>query len=67
MWCRRSATVFVSSKRALPFLTVAMLAISDFVRQWGWLMLLALIGGGIAPVGLPCAGRPSANASMPRC
>ncbi|MDY0743122.1 type II secretion system inner membrane protein GspF [Paucibacter sp. R3-3] len=40
------ATVFTSSKRALPFLTVAMLAISDFVRQWGWLMLLVLVAGG---------------------
>ncbi|WP_204292557.1 type II secretion system F family protein, partial [Klebsiella pneumoniae] len=29
------ATVFTSSKRALPALTVAMLAISDFVRTWG--------------------------------
>ncbi len=39
------ATVFTGSKRALPLLTVAMLALSDFVRQWGWLMLLALVGG----------------------
>ncbi|MEJ6006363.1 type II secretion system inner membrane protein GspF [Paucibacter sp. AS339] len=42
------ATVFTNSKRSLPFLTVAMLAISAFVRQWGWLMLLGLIGGGLA-------------------
>jgi general secretion pathway protein F len=35
------ANVFTSSKRALPFLTVAMLAFSAFVRQWGWLVLLA--------------------------
>ena len=39
------ATVFTGSKRALPFLTVAMLAISDFVRHWGWLLLAALVGG----------------------
>lgn len=39
------ATVFTGGKRALPFLTVAMLAISDFVRQWGWLMLLSLVSG----------------------
>ncbi|HEX2010500.1 MAG TPA: type II secretion system F family protein, partial [Roseateles sp.] len=39
------ATVFTGSKRALPFLTVAMLAISDFVRHWGWLMLALLVGG----------------------
>jgi general secretion pathway protein F len=36
------ATVFVSSKRALPGLTVAMLAISSFARNWGWLVALAL-------------------------
>jgi general secretion pathway protein F len=41
------ASVFAGSKRALPLLTVAMLAVSAFVRQWGWLMLLtAAIGGG---------------------
>ncbi len=36
------ANVFTSSKRALPVLTVAMLAISAFVRNWGW--LVALVG-----------------------
>ncbi len=30
------AGVFTSSKRALPGLTLAMLAASDFVRNWGW-------------------------------
>ncbi len=40
------ASVFTSSKRALPGLTVAMLAISAFVRNWGWLLLLALIAAG---------------------
>jgi len=35
------ANTFTSSKRALPMLTVAMLAISGFVRQWGWAMALA--------------------------
>jgi general secretion pathway protein F len=39
------ANVFTSSKRALPFLTVAMLWFSAFVRQWGWLVLLAGAGG----------------------
>jgi len=39
------ANVFAGSKRALPFLTVAMLALGNCVRRWGWLMLL-LIGGG---------------------
>ncbi|MDR3451836.1 MAG: type II secretion system inner membrane protein GspF [Rhodoferax sp.] len=37
------ANVFAGSKRALPFLTVAMLAISDFVRHYGWVMLIALV------------------------
>ncbi|MDO8767440.1 MAG: type II secretion system inner membrane protein GspF [Burkholderiaceae bacterium] len=37
------ANVFAGTKRALPFLTVAMLAISDFVRNYGWLMLIALM------------------------
>ena len=38
------ASVFVSSKRALPFLTVMMLAISAFIRSWGWLCAIAIIG-----------------------
>lgn len=40
------ASVFTSSKRALPGLTVAMLAISAFLRDWGWLLLLVLIAAG---------------------
>ena len=39
------ATVFTSTKRALPGLTVAMLAISGFVRSWGWLVLIGGAGG----------------------
>ncbi len=39
------ASVFTSSKRALPGLTVAMLAISAFLRSWGWLLALAIAGG----------------------
>lgn len=42
------ATVFTGSKRALPMLTVVMLAISDFVRNWGWAMLAALVAGGFS-------------------
>ncbi|TAM47992.1 MAG: type II secretion system protein GspF [Burkholderiaceae bacterium] len=37
------ANVFAGSKRALPFLTVAMLGISGFVRSYGWFMLVALV------------------------
>lgn len=39
------AHVFAGSKHALPFLTVAMMAISDFVRGYGWLVALLLAGG----------------------
>jgi len=39
------ASVFASSKRALPGLTVAMLAISAFLRSYGWLMLLLIVAG----------------------
>ena len=39
------AQVFTSSKHALPMLTRVMLALSAFMRGWGWLMALVLIGG----------------------
>ena len=39
------AGAFTSSKRALPFLTVAMLSTSAFVRQWGWLVALLAAAG----------------------
>jgi len=39
------ATVFAGTKRALPWLTVAMLALSDFVRGYGWWLLGALVLG----------------------
>ena len=35
------ASVFAGTKRALPWLTVAMLALSDFVRSYGWAALIA--------------------------
>lgn len=38
-------TVFANTKQQLPFLTVAMLAISDFVRGWGWLVALLAVAG----------------------
>jgi general secretion pathway protein F len=44
------AGVFAGSKRALPFLTVAMLALSSFVRSYGWLMLLLVIAGSVGLV-----------------
>ena len=39
------ASVFAGTKRALPFLTVAMLAISDAVRHYGWAMAGVLLAG----------------------
>jgi general secretion pathway protein F len=40
------AHVFAGSKHALPFLTVAMMAISDLVRGYGWLAALVLAAAG---------------------
>jgi general secretion pathway protein F len=40
------ASVFANGKHALPFLTVAMLAISAFARQWGILVIVGLVGLG---------------------
>jgi len=37
-------SVFAQTKQALPLLTVIMLAISDFVRAWGWIVALAIVG-----------------------
>jgi len=37
------AQVFAGSKRALPLLTVIMLGLGSFVRNQGWLMLLAVV------------------------
>ena len=37
------AHVFANSKRALPILTVIMIGISNFVRSYGWLLLMALV------------------------
>ncbi len=39
------ASVFAGTKRALPFLTVAMLAISSVVRSYGLYLLVAMIIG----------------------
>jgi len=41
-------SVFANTKQKLPFLTVVMLGISDFVRNYGWIVLLAAIGSGFA-------------------
>ena len=36
-------SVFANTKQKLPFLTVMMLAISDFVRNYGWMVALVLV------------------------
>jgi general secretion pathway protein F len=41
------AEVFTGSKRALPLLTVAMLALSELVRAWGLWALLLLAAGAL--------------------
>ncbi|MGE4240802.1 type II secretion system inner membrane protein GspF [Ramlibacter sp.] len=41
------ANVFAGTKRALPFLTTAMLAMSAFVRNYGWIILVAGVGAGV--------------------
>ena len=40
-------SVFISSKRALPTLTLFMLWISAFLRSWGWLLALLLGSGAV--------------------
>jgi general secretion pathway protein F len=37
------AHVFAGSKKALPLLTVLMIGLSDFVRSYLWLMLIAMV------------------------
>src|SRR3989339_272054 len=39
------ANVFAGSKRALPLLTVIMISTSAFLRNYGWLLLLAGVAG----------------------
>lgn len=42
------AGVFAGGNRPLPFLTRAMMGLSDFVRNWGWWVLGLLVLGGVA-------------------
>ncbi len=41
-------SVFANTKQKLPFLTTVMLGVSDFVRSYGWIVLLAVIALGFA-------------------
>jgi general secretion pathway protein F len=38
--------VFAQTRQKLPLLTQGMIALSDFARAWGWLVLLGLAGAG---------------------
>ena len=51
------AAVFAGTQRQLPWLTQAMLGLSDFVRHWGWLVLGLMLA---AALGLRMALRQSA-------
>ena len=37
-------SVFANTKQKLPFLTIVMLAISDFVRHYGWIVAVLIAG-----------------------
>ena len=37
------AGVFAGSKRALPFLTIAMLAFASFIKTYGWMLLVTIV------------------------
>jgi general secretion pathway protein F len=39
-------SVFQQGKQALPWLTRALIAVSAFIREWGWLAALGLIAAG---------------------
>lgn len=40
--------VFTQTHQKLPFLTVALINTSDFLKAWGWYLLALVIAGGIA-------------------
>jgi general secretion pathway protein F len=42
------AQVFVGTKKSLPLLTTVMLGLSAFIKQWGWVVVLAVAGGAVA-------------------
>jgi general secretion pathway protein F len=36
--------VFTQTRQQLPLLTVSLIAVSDFIRDWGWLLVLLIAG-----------------------
>jgi general secretion pathway protein F len=45
-------TVFSTTKQQLPFLTVALIAVSNFLRAWWWLMLGLIVVAGFGAASL---------------
>jgi general secretion pathway protein F len=44
----KMVAVFDNREQAMPFITVAVIALSDFVRAWGWLLALVVVGAVVA-------------------
>jgi len=40
--------VFVNTGQELPALTTGLIAVSEVVQQWGWLMLIGIVAAGLA-------------------
>ncbi len=40
--------VFAQTKQKLPFLTLALIGLSNFIRAWGWLVAIVLVVAGFA-------------------
>lgn len=40
--------VFVNTGQALPTLTTGLIAVSEAVQRWGWLMLIVIVAAGVA-------------------
>ncbi len=38
-------SVFASSKQALPWLTRTLMGVSAFLREWGWVLVILIVGG----------------------
>jgi general secretion pathway protein F len=45
-------TVFSTTKQQLPFLTIALIAVSNFLRAWWWLMLALVVFAGFGAASL---------------
>ena len=59
--------VFAQTKQALPFLTRAMIAMSDFVRNYGWIVVVITRARSVPGERGHCACPRRACAGTPRC